>query len=128
LVNLQFIDEAGNKRFLAGGLKKGCFHVLGSETGTILICEGFATGASLFDTTGFLTVIAFDCGNLEHVAIEIRKLYPNAEIVIAGDNDLSVIGQQKAIEAALAVSGKYILPATLGHDWNDSLTMEVDHV
>lgn len=125
LVNLQFINETGEKRFLYGGLKKGCFHILGSETGTILICEGFATGASLFEATGNLTVIAFDAGNLKAVAIVIKSLYPNAEIVICGDNDVSGIGQKAAIDAAIAINGKYIIPATSGQDWNDSLTMEI---
>ena len=127
LVNLQFINESGEKRFLSGGRKKACFHVMGSETGTILVCEGFATGASLFESTGFLTVVAFDAGNLKNVAINIKALYPSSDIVICGDNDLSGVGQQKAIEAALPINGKYIIPATPGQDWNDLLTMEVNH-
>jgi putative DNA primase/helicase len=64
---------------------------------------------------------------LKNVAINIKALYPSSVIVICGDNDLSGVGQQKAIEAALAINGKYIIPATPGQDWNDSLTMEVDH-
>jgi putative DNA primase/helicase len=126
LVNLQFISEDGGKRFLSGGLKKGCFFTLGEVTETILICEGFATGASLFEDCGRHTVIAFDAGNLIHVAQGIRAKNPNAEIIICGDNDLSGVGQKKAFEAALAIGGKYIIPATPGHDWNDSLNMEVE--
>ncbi|MEI6334298.1 MAG: toprim domain-containing protein [Methylococcaceae bacterium] len=127
IVNLQFISETGGKRFLSGGQKKGCFYILAGNTDKILICEGFATGASLFESCGFMTVVAFDAGNLKEVAINIRALYPKSEIVIAGDNDLSGVGQKKAIEAALAINGKYIIPATPGHDWNDSLTMEVQN-
>ena len=127
IVNLQFISESGGKRFLSGGLKKGCFYILAGNTDKIVICEGFATGASLFESSGFMTVIAFDAGNLKEVAINIRALYPRSEIVIAGDNDLSGVGQKKAIEAALVIHGKYIIPATPGHDWNDSLTMEVQN-
>jgi putative DNA primase/helicase len=127
IVNLQFISESGGKRFLSGGLKKGCFYILAGNTDKIVICEGMATGASLFESSGFMTVIAFDAGNLKEVAINIRALYPRPEIVIAGDNDVSGVGQKKAIEAALAIGGKYIIPATPGHDWNDSLTMEVQN-
>ena len=127
IVNLQFISESGGKRFLSGGLKKGCFYILTGNTDKIVICEGMATGASLFESSGFMTVIAFDAGNLKEVAINIRTLYPRSEIVIAGDNDVSGVGQKKAIEAALSVGGKYIIPATPGHDWNDSLTMEVQN-
>jgi len=127
IVNLQFISEAGEKRFLSGGRKKACFYILGGNTEKILIAEGFATGCSLFDAKGFLTVIAFDCGNLEHVAIEIRKLYPNAEIVIAGDNDLSGVGQKAARDAALAVGGKYLIPPSASSDWNDELSNGGSH-
>jgi putative DNA primase/helicase len=120
LVNLQFISETGGKRFLSGGRKKGCFYCLGSDTNKILISEGLATGASLLEATGYLTVVAFDAGNLKGVAINIRWLYPHAEIVICGDNDESGVGQKKAIESAVAIGGKYIIPPALG-DFNDML-------
>ena len=91
LVSLQFIDGTGDKRFLSGGRKKGCFSVIGKPDGLspILIAEGWATGASLHESTGHFTVVALDAGNLEPVAQVIRKLYPLAEIVICGDNDES---------------------------------------
>ena len=125
LVSLQFISATGKKRFLSGGLKKGCFFTLGTETNTVLICEGFATGASLFESTGYLTVVAFDAGNLKAVAINIKSLYPSSEIVICGDNDASGVGQKAASEAAIAINGKYIIPDIPGFDWNDMLNREV---
>jgi putative DNA primase/helicase len=122
LVSLQFINETGSKRFLCSGLKKGCFYWLGENTGKILICEGFATGASLYEESGYLTVIAFDAGNLKDVAIVIKSLYPNAEIIICGDNDESEVGQKSAKAAALAIGGKYIIPPIVGQDFNDFLS------
>ena len=83
--------------------------------------QGFATGASLFEDSGYLTVVAFDAGNLKEVAISIKALYPCAEIVICADNDKSGVGEKKAREAALAIGGKYIIPPALG-DFNDMLT------
>lgn len=121
LVNLQFIDADGNKRFLSYGKKKGYFSAIGKPTETILICEGYATGASLHENSGHWVVVAMDAGNLEPVAIEIRKLYPNSQIVICGDNDESGVGQLKARSAALACGGTYKIPATVGADWNDVL-------
>ncbi len=123
LVNLQFIDADGTKRFLSGGRKKGCFSIIGRISDIILICEGWATGASVHEYTGHFTVVALDAGNLEAVALVFRRLYPDAEIIICGDNDESGTGQKAARSAALAVGGKYIIPAIAGHDWNDSLTM-----
>lgn len=149
LVNLQFIDADGNKRFLSGGKKKGCFSVIRSQKvfenqcalndvsklagknlvvndshsfSVILSCEGFATAASLNEHTGHMTVIAMDAGNLEPVAREIKRLYPTSQIVICGDNDASGVGQLKAKAAAMAVFGKVLIPETVGFDWNDELT------
>lgn len=124
LVNLQFITESGTKRFLSGGQKKSCFYWLGDETDKILICEGFATAASVYEDTGYLTAIAFDAGNLESVAITIKALAPDAELIIMADNDESGVGQIKARKAALAVGGKYIMPPALG-DFNDYLAGSV---
>ncbi|MDP1657857.1 MAG: toprim domain-containing protein [Methylotenera sp.] len=124
LVNLQFISETGGKMFLSGGKKKGCFSVIGKPGEIIQICEGWATGASLHQEIGHFTIVALDAGNLEPVAMVISKLYPDSQIVICGDNDESGVGQKAARAAALAVGGKYILPATMGHDFNDMLNME----
>ncbi len=124
LVNLQFIDADGNKRFLSGGQKKNCFCWLGNPTETILVAEGFATAASLHEHKGFQTFVAFDKGNLECVAKIIRAKLPEAQIIIAGDNDESGVGQNAARAAALAVGGTYLIPEAVGMDWNDVLTAE----
>ncbi len=108
-------------------VKKGCFSVIGKveSSNIIQICEGFATGASLHQETGHFTVIGLDAGNLEPVASTIRKLYPSSQIIICGDNDESGVGQKAARAAALAVTGKYLIPSIVGQDWNDALTMAV---
>lgn len=122
LVNLQFINPQGEKRFLSGARKRGCFHILGDLTDRILICEGFATGASLYEDCGQRVVIAFDAGNLLPVARNIKELSPDSEVIICGDNDLSGVGQTKAREAALSIGGKVLIPPVPGQDWNDYLT------
>lgn len=127
LVNLQFIDSDGNKRFLTGGKKQGCFSVIGdsAKAERLLICEGYATGASLHKELGLFVVVAMDAGNLEPVAQAARRLFPEAEIIVAGDNDVSGKGQAEASKAALAVSGKYLIPDQAGADWNDVLSAGV---
>lgn len=124
LVNLQFIDADGNKRFLSGGKKKGCFAVIGKYQADkpILICEGYSTGASLHEHTGHFVVVAMDAGNLSPVAEAWRKLDQSAEIIIMGDNDAHGKGQAEARKAALAVGGKYLIPQTPGNDWNDEIS------
>lgn len=118
ICNLQFISADGSKRFLKGGKKKGCFWWFGQNTDTILIAEGFATAASLHLNTGYLTIIAYDAGNLEAVAKIIRERQPTANIVVCADNDESGIGQEKANRAAHAVNGLVAFPPITG-DFND---------
>lgn len=127
LVNLQFIDSEGKKHFLSGGRKNGCFYVIGNLSDKILICEGFATGASLHEDSGKRVVIALDAGNLLPVARNIKKLFPDSEIIICGDNDVSGVGQSKAREAALDIGGKVLIPKIPGNDWNDLVTGVREH-
>ena len=119
---LQFIDSFGGKRFLTGGKKKDCFCPIGTPTNKILICEGFATGASLHDDSGLFVACAMDSGNLEGVARVIRRLFKNAQIIICGDNDLNLVGQNAAKKAAIACGGSYIIPPIECMDYNDYLT------
>lgn len=128
IVNLQFISPEGQKRFLTHARKQGCFYRIGESTDILLIAEGFATGASLHEASGLRAIVAFDAGNLLSVAQNIRKLSPDSEIIVCGDNDASGIGQTKAREAALAVNGKVLIPPVVGRDWNDLIAEESHHV
>ena len=131
IINLQLINSDGSKkflkRFLTGGRIKGCFGLItdGKNKSTILVAEGFSTGSSLFEATGFYTIIALSARNLTEAAILIAGLYPESKIVICGDNDRSGTGQTAAKAAALACGGRYILPSTVGHDWNDAINAQV---
>ena len=42
-----------------------------------------------------------------------------------GDNDVSGVGQAATRDAALAIGGKYLIPETIGHDWNDVVNKEI---
>ncbi|TYP91151.1 MULTISPECIES: toprim domain-containing protein [Nitrosomonas] len=122
LVNLQFISPEGKKRFPKGSKKEECFFIIDGLSERILICEGYATGASLFEHSGQHIIVAFDAGNLLPVAKVIRSHFPDHEIIVCGDNDLSGVGQKAANEAALVVGGKVLIPPIAGMDWNDYLT------
>lgn len=122
LTSLQFIDANGTKKFLLGGAIKGGSATIGAVTAassTILIGEGFATCASLHEDTGFPAVVAFSAGNLTVVATQLRQQFPEARIVICGDNDASCTGQAEAHKAARAVNGVVALPEVEGADFND---------
>ena len=117
IVNLQFINADGSKRFLSGGRKKSCCSYIGEQTETILIAEGWATGASLYEATGHYVVVALDAGNLKPVAEVTRSKYPTSKIIICADND--PVGIEKATQAAFVSNGLYIAPPTAGQDFND---------
>jgi len=91
IVSLQRITRDGGKKFMAGGRTAGGSFPIGdvaaAQQGTIVFCEGFATGASIHEATGHPVIVAFNCGGLEPVIGSFRAQYPNARFVIAADND-----------------------------------------
>ncbi len=117
ILNLQFIQSDGTKRFLSGGRKKGCYSTLGEVTETILICEGWATGASLHESTGYYIVVAMDAGNLNPVVKVVRRQYQNSKIILCADHD--PVGIEKAKIAAIACNGLMIYPPNKSMDFND---------
>ena len=68
--------------------------------------------------------MAFSAGNLKNVAIYVRSLHPMNSIIIMGDNDTSGVGQKAAKEAALAIGADFLIPSTVGYDWNDQQNKE----
>jgi len=67
----------------------------------VLVCEGYATGASLFMATKIPTIVAFSAGNIEPVIGELRRKNPDLNITICADFDKeSRTGQRAAQKAA----------------------------
>ena len=128
VVSLQCIGPSPggerNKVLLTGGRKQGCVIPVarGQEGGRVLICEGWATGATLAEENPTARVMAaIDAGNLEPVAVAARRAWPEADIVICGDAD--PIGEKKARNAALTAEALVAIPAfpegASGSDFND---------
>jgi putative DNA primase/helicase len=116
---LQIIRDAKRegklqKEYFPRGLaKKGKYHTLGTIRDLVLIAEGYATGATLFEATGLPVVIAFDAGNLQPVAEAIHKAYPRVQILVCADDDYLTDGNPgvaAATNAALAVGGAWVKP------------------
>jgi putative DNA primase/helicase len=112
LVNLQRIGPDGGKRFLFGGRIKGVYSPLGHiTTGTeICICEGWATGATLYEHAGRTVAVAINAGNLLPAAIGLRTRYPDHSFLVAGDDDRATDGNpgRKAANAAAAAIGAQV--------------------
>jgi putative DNA primase/helicase len=128
LWNLQTIDGAGRKRFLRSGRVRGLFSPVGElgNPGTLLICEGWATAATLREETGQPVLAAVTAGNLLPVAEITRSHWLRADLVICADNDRATPnnpGLTKAREAANAVGARLAVPefaaGETGRDFND---------
>lgn len=139
LVNIQTIAPDSEKLFLKGGLVSGAYHLIGNTTmfggGIVLICEGYATGATIFDAMSYSlpVVVAFNANNLIPVAQSIRAQYPDHRIIICADNDSATAvkmrdkdisegkepkplieynaGIYKAKQAAIIVGGEMVTPS-----------------
>jgi putative DNA primase/helicase len=117
---LEAINPDGEKDYLKGGRKRGGFYPLGKIRGAscVLIGEGLATVATVHAVSGAPAVAAMDSGNLSAVALAVRALAPDAEIILLADNDIksdgSNPGLKAATEAAQAVGGFVAAPELNG--------------
>lgn len=117
LHTLQFIGADGTKRFLTGGRITGCYFAIGKPVDALLIAEGMATAATLYQATGQAVAACFSCGNMEAVARALRHKFPGLRLVMCADNDVSTAGNPgltKAQAAARAVGGCLAVPAFKG--------------
>jgi phage/plasmid primase-like uncharacterized protein len=115
----QNIFKNGSKGYLKNSELLGNFFTIGeiNPQGLVIICEGYSTGASLYEITGIATIVVTSVHNLRPVVIKIRERYADIEIVVAGDNDYPLelkcienVGVLRAKEAANSVGGIAIIP------------------
>jgi putative DNA primase/helicase len=134
IVAVQMIAANGDKRFNRNAEKAGYWFRIGEmpeRDGDLYICEGYSTGASIHEATGWTVICAFDAGNLLPVAQKLAKRY---NVTICADNDAATvingkyqnIGLLRAQAAAEAVNGRVCAPPDLeteqpvrSRDFND---------
>ncbi|MGK5046843.1 AAA family ATPase [Janthinobacterium sp. GB4P2] len=121
ITSVQFIYEDGSKLLKSNGKVKGCYYSFGSKPAdTLLVCEGFATGASLYAVTGYPVAVAFNAGNLEAVARVLHGKLPGIQIIVCADDDRfkesGNTGLIKAKAAAAAVGGLLAVPVFQSDD------------
>lgn len=117
LNGLQRISADGTKRFLRGTRKKGSMHVIPGDNTRVVVCEGLSTAMSIHMATRYTSCVAFDAGNLIHVARNLSKVINPENIIIAGDDDSGKsdlgrpnIGAHSAMDAATAIGARVTLP------------------
>lgn len=135
------------KSFMKGGRKAGLYTVTGADDprkalaqdgdSPLVLAEGYATADTVSRLLGGKPVIvAFDSGNLDSVATELRERHPSRVLLIAADNDHNALKEQdlsgkpkinvglvKAAETAKKHGGGVMAPQfkedEKGSDWND---------
>lgn len=91
LCNIQSISHDGKKLFIKDGLVGGAFFTLGdtARSDVIFIAEGYATGASIYESVGghHATIITFNADNMVKCSSIIRTLYPQHRLIFCADDD-----------------------------------------
>lgn len=121
LSSLQYIAHDGGKLYHPGGQTGGKFWQLGSldEPGPLYVAEGFATAATIHETTNRPCIVAYSASNLVPVTGKLREMHGAAqEIVIVADNDASGVGQRYAEQASAKYGVRTVTPPIQG-DAND---------
>lgn len=109
--SLQYINEDGSKRFTKDGAIKGNFSTIGEAKNKdrVIIAEGLATAASLYQATNIPVVIAFNAENMKEVAKKLNRANFAKNYIVACDNDASGTGVNKALEAAKELHNAQII-------------------
>jgi putative DNA primase/helicase len=119
IYTLEFIHpdsrDGDNKRFQFGGDYTGRYFAIGTTKGAAALCiaEGFATGATIHEATGYPVAVAFNAGNLEPVARALRAKLPALRLILCADDDAATEGNTgltKATAAAQSVGGLVAVP------------------
>jgi phage/plasmid primase-like uncharacterized protein len=121
LATLQYISHDGGKLYHPGGQTGGKFWMVGSldEPGTLFVAEGFATAATIHETTNRPVVVAYSASNLVPVTGSLREMYgASQDIVIVADHDKSGVGQRYAEQASAKFGARMVMPPIEG-DAND---------
>lgn len=119
--SVQRINAKGVKLLFTGGRKQGCYFPICTskdDLSTMLVAEGFATGASIKLATDLPVIVAFDSGNLKPVCIALKAKYPATRFIICADNDIFTknpkgepwnVGIEAAEKAAEAIGGALVI-------------------
>ena len=143
--SIQWILADGGKRFFPDAPLTGLFWAVGLDTanpsdfdGAILLGEGYATMAKLYELTGRPCVAGLFCSHLKNIADVLHKEYPKAKIIVMADNDKGtelkrdfnpgIDAAKQIVKAGLAVD--FLAPDFAnpndGSDWDDYALLHGD--
>lgn len=131
-VTYQRITDSGVKLQRIDISTVGAFYCLGdwrTTTKRIYLCEGYATGYSLYMATNGVVFVCFDVHNIGVVLKLLKEKYPTIEVIICTDNDrkkTTKVGLYKGLEYSYLYNSPFIFPVfpndekyANDSDWND---------
>lgn len=131
-VTYQRITDRGVKLQRIDISTVGAFYCIGdwrTTTKRIYLCEGYATGYSLYLATNGVVFVCFDVHNIGVVLKQLKERYPHIEVVICTDNDRkkkTKVGLYKGLEYSYLYNSPFIFPVfpndekySDDSDWND---------
>jgi len=132
LISIQYITDTGFKYYEPGTSPRGGWMIIGNELDSnCFICEGYATGNTIYEARGQSVLVAFTAYNLLNIADRFVRKYRNTVFYICGDNDQSLkenVGFECAKETAMLTGAMLIIPkfehlifAGKATDFNDLL-------
>jgi len=102
------------------GAVGGHFYVLGQLKNhrLFVLCEGVATGFSIFESKFCTTLCCLSCTNYYKVTEELMRRFPHAKMIIACDNDVGTEGNP-GVSHAKKIQEKYpqirlLIPPAIG--------------
>ncbi len=143
--SVQRIFQNGDKRFFPEAPLDGLFWSVGLDTlkkdsqAVILLGEGFATMAKVYELTGKPSVASITCHKLPEIAQILHDTFPLCKIVITADNDKATEinrGFNPGIDAATLCKNSglvadFIFPTFNspddGTDWDDFAILHGDN-
>lgn len=111
--SLQFIDDAGGKKFLPFAPTSLGRMYIGISMGRTILCEGFATGADIFAAVPEQVCVTYSMNNMEKVARELAAA--GHAIVLAADTGTSA---ERMAVLARELHCPLVVP-TVPTDFND---------
>jgi putative DNA primase/helicase len=116
----QKIFPDSSKLFFTGGKTKNCFYQFGEIKDKVFICEGYATGYTIFEKENDAVICAMSAGNIPNVARDLKDKYPHLEFIYMADRDTHGKGEEMCKKAMEITSGELRFPPEGFKDFNDA--------
>ena len=114
--SVQFIADDGGKKFLPGAPTAGGRAYIGINMGRTILCEGFATGASIYDAIPDQVCVTYSLNNMERIA---REMHAEGRAIVLASDAGNAAQRMRALADELDVP--VIMPRNDigGNDFND---------